>query len=193
MYYTYAYLNEDNTPYYVGYGKGRRIHSTSHRIDLPPYERRVFLRENLTKDEAIQHEKELIAQYGRQNNGSGILLNTSDGGYGPNGYKHTPEALEKISAASKGKPKSEEWKALMREKMKGKNKGKKRTEEQRKAMSQRQTGKKMKGWSDEAKRRQSERMKQTFKEGRKIWNKKEVETMPLPLSYLQLELALRQS
>ena len=81
------------------------------------------------------------------------------------------ERREKMSKALRGRPKSEEWKAMMREKMKGKNVGKVRTEEQRRATSERQTGKKKRGWSEEAKKRQSDEENQ---EGRVIWNKKGV-------------------
>ena len=142
MFYTYAYLREDGTPYYIGKGTGRRIHSTNHRVPVPPKERRKILKDNLTEEEAFTHEKFLIEKYGRKDLGTGILINMSEGGEGDTGYKHSEERRNKISQSTKGRPKSEEWKAKMREIMKGKNKGKKRTPEQLEARRKQMTGKK---------------------------------------------------
>jgi len=130
MFYTYAYLREDGTPYYIGKGTRRRIHSTNHRAPVPPKERRLILKDNLTEEAAFRHEKYMIGLYGRKDLGTGILINMSEGGEGDSGYKHSKERREKMSKALKGRPKSEEWKAMMRERMKGKNTGKKRTPEQ---------------------------------------------------------------
>jgi hypothetical protein len=87
-YYTYAYLREDGSPYYIGMGKGIRIHKQHPRgiQDLrPPRERRVKLKTNLTRQDAIEHEKELIKLYGRKDNNTGILHNLTDGGEGASG------------------------------------------------------------------------------------------------------------
>lgn len=43
------------------------------------------------------------------------LTNLTDGGDGISGYRHTPESKAKMSAASKGRPKTEETKRRMRE------------------------------------------------------------------------------
>lgn len=83
MYYTYAYLREDKTPYYIGKGKGNRIHSKSNRVsNPPPKERRIYLKQNLTEEEAFKHEKYMIAIFGRKDKGTGILRNLTDGGDG---------------------------------------------------------------------------------------------------------------
>lgn len=83
-YYIYAYLREDGTPYYIGKGCRDRIHSKTHPgISLPPKERRTKLHTNLTNEEALDKEKELIALYGRKDLGTGILYNRTDGGDNP--------------------------------------------------------------------------------------------------------------
>ena len=83
-YYTYAYLREDGTPYYIGKGCKERINSKYHPgISLPPPERRVKLHINLTNDEACEKEIELISKWGRKDLETGILYNRTDGGDNP--------------------------------------------------------------------------------------------------------------
>jgi len=79
-YYTYAYLREDGTPYYIGKGRNKRIHNNHNKIPLPPKNRRIFLKENLTEEEAFKHEIYMIAVFGRKDLGTGILLNMTNGG-----------------------------------------------------------------------------------------------------------------
>ena len=80
-YYTYAYLREDGTPYYIGKGKGRRINFPyQRRAKIPPKERRIFLKKNLTEEEAIKHEIYMIDIFGRKDLGTGILRNLTHGG-----------------------------------------------------------------------------------------------------------------
>jgi hypothetical protein len=98
-YYTYAYLREDGTPYYIGKGKSRRIHNKLHPVGLPPMERRIFLKTNLTEEEAFKHEIYMIDVLGRKDIETGILRNTTCGGEGISGYKHTDETKAKISEA----------------------------------------------------------------------------------------------
>jgi hypothetical protein len=88
-FYTYAYLREDRTPYYIGKGQGKRIHNphyrnnkTRVRVPLPPMNRRILLKQNLTEEEAFKHEKYMIDVFGRKDLGTGILLNMNDGGKG---------------------------------------------------------------------------------------------------------------
>ena len=82
-YYTYAYLREDGTPYYIGKGKGNRI-SVFHTkfVKVPPEERRLFLKQNLTEKEAFKHEVYMIFVFGRKDLETGVLINRSDGGAG---------------------------------------------------------------------------------------------------------------
>ena len=102
IYYTYAYLREDGTPYYIGRGKGDRAFDATHRIKVPPEERVLFLKRNLTYTEASQHEIYMIAVLGRKDLGTGILRNLTNGGEGRPGPKPQKE-IEKIRKANTGK------------------------------------------------------------------------------------------
>jgi len=60
-YYTYAYLREDGTPYYIGKGKGRRAFHKNHSVQRPPKDRILFLKTNLSEENALKHERYLIS------------------------------------------------------------------------------------------------------------------------------------
>ena len=90
-YYTYAYLREDKTPYYIGKGRGRRIYSSWKRLKPPKDKTRIiFLKQNLTEEEAFKHEIYMIALFGRKDLGTGILRNRTNGGEGTSNWG-TPE------------------------------------------------------------------------------------------------------
>jgi hypothetical protein len=114
IYYTYAYLREDGTPYYIGRGKGNRAFDITHRIKVPPKERVLFLKQNLTYAEASEHEVYMIAVLGRKDLGTGILRNLTNGGEGRPGPK-PQEEVEKIRQANTGKTHSEETKRKLSE------------------------------------------------------------------------------
>ena len=44
MYYTYAYLREDGTPWYIGKGKGRRAYQKHDYFTIPPKDRILILK-----------------------------------------------------------------------------------------------------------------------------------------------------
>ena len=120
-YYTYAYLREDGTPYYIGKGKKDRwSQKEKHNVKVPPKNRIVFLKRNLTEKEAFKHEIYMIAVFGRKDLGTGILRNMTNGGEGCGGYKHSDESKIKISKANSGRKWSEEAKKKLSKKLKGK-------------------------------------------------------------------------
>jgi hypothetical protein len=108
IYYTYAYLREDGTPYYIGKGTRRRIHSKLHAVNLPPEERRIFLKTGLTAEEAERHEIYLIAVLGRKDLGTGILRNITDGGEGCAGRVVSEYTRKRISNVLTGRKLSSE-------------------------------------------------------------------------------------
>ena len=138
IYYTYAYLREDGTPYYIGRGKEGRAYAT-HKIPRPPKERILFLKQELTYSESVDHEKYMIFVLGRKDLGTGILRNLTDGGEGVENLApqtrrrisekrkgqvnrsgpHTSEAREKMSRAHTGKVLSEEHKQNIAKAMEG--------------------------------------------------------------------------
>lgn len=99
-YYVYMYLREDETPYYVGKGKGGRAYAP-HRyknkhnfkkeilesrrfagVHVPKEKDRiVFVRNNITEKEAYEVERLLISLLGRKGiDDNGILHNIQPGG-----------------------------------------------------------------------------------------------------------------
>lgn len=123
-YYTYAYLREDGSPYYIGKGKKNRIFIRSKKDVPAPKDksRAIFLKKNLTEDEAFKHEIYMIAIFGRKDLRTGILINRTPGGDNPpksNGktpwnkgkkmrFSNPQERGNKISNGLKNKPKTEE-------------------------------------------------------------------------------------
>jgi len=220
MFYVYAYLRKrDLSPYYVGKGKDTRAWDLSHTVIVPKDKNRiVILESNLTEIGALALERRMIRWYGRKDLGTGILRNQTDGGDGvagiipwnkgkkvgsyltESGRKKVSDANKgpknhgaKVSAALKGKPKSDEHKKKLSESLKGNtpwNKGKtglqvstkkgtKMSEEQRKKLSDSHKGKKN---TKETKakisakltgRKMSEETKKKMSEARKkLWEKK---------------------
>jgi hypothetical protein len=99
-YYIYKYLREDETPYYIGKGKDRRAWKKNKRdiVKVPDDTSRIVIIESdLTNEEAQELERLLIQQYGRKDNGTGILRNLTDGGEGTSGHKKTKEQRDKVS------------------------------------------------------------------------------------------------
>ena len=119
-YYTYAYLREDKTPYYIGKGSGKRIYSKDRTIKPPKDKSRIiYLKQNLTEEEAFRHEIYMIDVFGRKDLGTGILYNMTNGGDGVSGWVPSEETKIKMGEAQKGRTHSEETKIKMSEAKKG--------------------------------------------------------------------------
>ena len=150
MFYTYLWLREDGTPYYVGKGKeNRAFTSLGHRVKCPPKERIVIYPAE-SEVEAFESEVALIWYYGRKNLGTGCLRNLTDGGEGQSGrvvpeeerkrrgaklkgHTTSKETRRKISLANKGRPNANAGKVGVANHMFGKHTSEKQKEAVRKA------------------------------------------------------------
>jgi len=113
-FYVYQYLTEDGNPYYIGKGTGDRINA-GHKVELPPKDRRIIVKDGLSNEEAKQYEKDLITKYGRKIDG-GILENIKINQWACRaGWKHSAETKEKIKQSNLGKVRTEEQKEKYRQ------------------------------------------------------------------------------
>jgi hypothetical protein len=198
-FYTYAYLREDRTPYYIGKGEKNRIYKKKKNEIQPPKDksRIIFLKENLTEKEAFEHEIYMIAVFGRKDLGTGILHNRTNGGEGCSGAVRSEEwklnqsknregillseeHKRKIGESKMGKPRSEETKRKQSESMKGKYTGEKhplygkpKSQESRKKQSKSRKGKYTGKDNSFYGRKHSEEFKKNHSKvnkGKKWWN-----------------------
>jgi hypothetical protein len=106
MFYTYLWLREDGTPYYVGKGSGNRAFEVHYRWNKgkmvkylsPPDKNNVIVQQYKDESEAIEAEVFLIQFYGRLDLDTGMLINLTEGGEGTSGRLHSEETKEKIRA-----------------------------------------------------------------------------------------------
>lgn len=138
-YYVYAYLREDGSPYYIGKGKERRAWE-QHRVNgkgvhtPKEYKRIVLLHEDLSEPEAFDLEIELITKYGRQDLGTGILKNMTNGGEGSSGTSQ--DTNWKKGSSKRGKQPSVETRQKISEANKTRNYPNSHTKEVRQKLSE---------------------------------------------------------
>jgi hypothetical protein len=175
-YYTYAYLREDRTPYYIGKGKGNRIFNKNKGDIRPPKDksRIIFLKQNLTEIEAFRHEIYMITVFGRKDLGTGILRNRTDGGEGASGLmisEETRKTLSELKVGEKNPNYGKEMSEEQKQKISEKRKGTKLSEEHKDKIRQKMMGNTWnvgKKLSDETKRKVGEAQKgNQYMKGRK--------------------------
>jgi hypothetical protein len=117
MFYIYAYLRVDYSPYYIGKGSGKRAFSKCKGEIRPPADKHriVILQNNLDEDTAFDYECKFIKLFGRKDTGTGILRNKSEGGSGNSGWKASEEQK------SNHYMKRPEWRKIQSERSSGKN------------------------------------------------------------------------
>ena len=189
-FYTYLWLREDGSVYYVGKGKDNR----AFRKGSPPAER-ILLQDYPDEESAFAAEKFLISFYGRKDLGTGCLRNHTDGGEGLRnlsdetrakmstaakrtrnslGYKFTDEQKKRLSEAHKGQVPwhtGKGWPLEVRQRMSAFRMGKTFTSpETYKKLGERFSGTGNPFYGKKHSPETLEQLKRSLK-GRKVWNK----------------------
>ena len=147
QFYTYLWLREDGTPYYVGKGCGRRAFDNSaHFVHRPRNKEFIHIQFWIDEDTAFAYERYLIDFWGRKDVGTGCLRNFTDGGENPPsslgkkfpGRKLSKETKKKISDSLKGNTNTlgKTFSLETRKKMSASRIGKPRSEETKRRVSE---------------------------------------------------------
>jgi hypothetical protein len=125
-FYVYAYLRSKDsdhgkrlTPYYIGKGQGNRAFFPHQRRIPTPKDKEfiAFVQEGLTEGEAFGLERYCIAAYGRISTNTGVLLNLTDGGEGPSGFRFSDELKARMSIAQRSSMTQERKNKISRAKL----------------------------------------------------------------------------
>lgn len=108
MFYVYLHITKDtNEIFYVGKGKGNRAYKSSGRnkfwhsvINKHGFKVEI-VKENLTEEQSVALEKQLIHEYGRRDLGVGKLVNLTNGGDGVSGKIYTDNEKKLLSDSLK--------------------------------------------------------------------------------------------
>jgi hypothetical protein len=134
-FYVYMLFRLNGMPCYVGKGKGdrwkrhqgRKKNSNRHLGSIIDQARaadkelpKVKVAEGLTEETAFNIERLLIGCIGRGD--AGPLVNLTDGGDGPSGYKPSAELIERQAAGRRGKVRTPEQRARTSAALKGRPK-----------------------------------------------------------------------
>jgi hypothetical protein len=105
-FYVYAYIRKSNlTPYYIGKGIDKRVLGR-HYVSIPKdLTKIVILEQGLTEIGALAIERRMIKWWGRQDIGTGVLRNKTDGGEGVSGMRHSDKSKHAIRLGQVGIPK----------------------------------------------------------------------------------------
>lgn len=117
-FYVYGhYIPNSDIPFYIGKGTGRRYKKTDNRnkwwkhiVDKYGYESKI-IKDGLAEHAACELEKQLIAEYGRRDLGTGVLVNLTDGGESSKGAILTEEQRQ-----SRGENSKKMWASFSAEK-----------------------------------------------------------------------------
>lgn len=126
--YVYGEYEFDYKPFYVGKGKGKRV-----REKVRPYNKIlhnrlkrlvpiiVFLKKDVSENEAFIEEIKAILSIGRLVKNEGPLFNITEGGEGATGrvFSHKEETKKKLSEMNLGKAASQETKNKISKARKG--------------------------------------------------------------------------